>query len=101
MTKSKLLCYQPGNSAFTVPGGTIYSNSQFCNLSLHNFTACAAQYPVEKAACKLKPPVIPCTSNTSPMKNTPFFNFDSMVFGSTSFTLTPPAVTMAVEIGKV
>ena len=47
----------------------------------------AKKYPVEKAICKLYPPVSASTSMTSPAKYRFFMTFDSIVDALISFTL--------------
>ena len=56
---------------------------------------CPASQPVLKAAWKLKPPIGPSKSSTSPAKNKPGCSFDSIVLPLTSFNEIPPAVTSA------
>lgn len=58
-----------------------------------------AKCPVEKAICKLYPPVLASTSSTSPAKYRPLTFNDSMVPGLTSSQCTPPAVTTAYSKG--
>ena len=60
---------------------------------LITYTLIPARYPVEKAICKLYPPVSASTSITSPVKNRFSINFDSIVEEFISFTDTPPLVT--------
>ena len=59
-----------------------------------------AAYPVEKAICKLNPPVYASTSSVSPQKYSPLIFLLSIVFGSISLTFTPPAVTIPSSIGR-
>ena len=57
-----------------------------------------ANTPVDQAICKLNPPVKASTSKTSPAKNKFLTNLLWHVFGSTSFTSTPPEVTIPTFI---
>ena len=53
----------------------------------------AAVSPVSQAAVRLKPPVSPSMSSTSPAKNSPGTCRLSIVLGDTDLRLTPPHVT--------
>ena len=59
-----------------------------------------ARYPVENAACRLYPPVIPSTSIISPQKNKPITIRDSIVWGFISSNATPPRVMVASSMGR-
>src|SRR4030043_1132526 len=82
----------------------LYTICFFASPSSHAFSSALAadspaRYPVENAACRLYPPVVPSTSIISPQKNKSCPLRDSIVRGFISSNDTPPRVTVASSMG--
>src|SRR4030043_939443 len=82
----------------------LYTICFFASPSSHAFSSALAadspaRYPVENAACRLYPPVVPSTSILPPQKNKPRTLRDSIVWGFISSNDTPPRVMVASSMG--